>query len=180
MVPLEVREMKEKKMLKSTSSKVEDEEKAKEMEEVSVHPFEALSAEKSKPIRKNKVNSYIRFFKDNYQILSRQHPNWLAAEITTIIRLLWQREKKCHLIKLKAPKQRPMKKLSGKMFFKRFKLKEGLNKKAADMKWKRLPVEAKRMYGKMGDPHAQTTPKPTATIVTAKHNSNLYQVLSKK
>jgi hypothetical protein len=184
MVPLEVNDPKRSLKQTPTSAKEENEEKAKEMAEVKVRPFDDLSMEKSKPIRKAKpMSTYIHFYKDTYQILSHKHPNWTAAEITTIIKLLWCREKKTRMTKLKAPKTIPMKKMSGKMFFKRFKLKEGMNKKAITMKWRRLPKDSKRMYENMGNPEAKTmNNKPTAIILNcnAKPNCNLNQMLSKK
>lgn len=184
MVPLEVKDAKANIKLKTTSAKKEDEEKAKEMAEVKVRPFDDLSMEKSKPIRKAKPTStYIHFYKDTYQILSHKHPNWTAAEITTIIKLLWCKEKKKRMTKLKAPRATPMKKMSGKIFFKRFKLKEGMNKSAIAMKWKRLPQDSKRMYENLGDPEARTmSSKPVAVVLNcnAKPISNLNQMLSKK
>lgn len=184
MAPLELTGPKGSKEQSPTSAKKEDEEKEKEMAEVKVSPFDDLSMEKSKPITKvRRTSTYIHFYKDTYQILSQEHPNWTAAEITTIIKLLWCREKKSRNIKLKAPKETSMKKMSGKMFFKRFKLKEGMSNKAITIKWKRLPKDSKRMYENMGDPEAKIMKsKPVAITLNcnAKPNCNLNQMLSKK
>lgn len=87
------------------------------------------------------------------------------------------------MVKLKAPKPTLMKKMSGKMFFKRFKLKEGMNKKAISMKWKRLPKDSKRLYENMGNPEARTmNNKPMAVTLNSnvKPNCSLNQMLSKK
>lgn len=67
MVPLELKDPKGSIKQSPTSAKKEDEEKAKEMAEVKVRPFDDLSMEKSKSIKKSKsMNSYIHFYKDTY------------------------------------------------------------------------------------------------------------------
>jgi hypothetical protein len=160
------------------------------MNEITIRPFDIASpVAKSKPIRKMRpTTTYIMFYKENFEMQSRKHPKWSAAKITKIIKLLWQRAKMQKKAKLKAPKEVAMRKMSGRMMFKRFKLKEGMNKETIKNKWKRLPMESKKMYEVAGNPEApMMMPRSQAkmTITTTMNavnriNNDIGQMLLRK
>lgn len=162
------------------------------MQEITIRPFDAPSPmAKSKAIRRPRMMStYIMFYKENFAMQSRKHPKWNAAKITMIVKLLWQREKQQRVARLKAPKKMQMRKMSGRMMFKRFKLKEGMSKDMIMNKWRRLPVESKKMYEMAGNPETKETmmmPKSEAkmTVTTtmnaiSKMSSDIGEMLMRK
>ncbi len=93
---------------------------------------------------------YLKFFKFYYEKLSKEHPRWLASQITTIIKLLWKKkqiaDKKAARATLRAPKER--KRISGRMAFRRnynYSTIEGVER------WKQLPGETKIYWRSKGE-----------------------------
>jgi hypothetical protein len=152
-----------------------------------VEPFDCglpMDESKTKKIKKaGKMSKYIHFYKENFERMMQAHPTWTAIQITKIVKLLWQREKQNRGAK-KMPlfKANPMKNLSGRMIYKRFKLKEGLNTAEIKNKWKHLPMESKKMYGsKANDGMPKQEDKMTKMMTrNMKTNSSLNDILMKK
>lgn len=112
------------------------------------------SQKKTKKIEKGRgesANDYIKHFKFYYEKFRKEHPKWNSAQISSIIKLLW-RKRNLSLRLAKRTKQtrikkdRPIKLLSGWLFFKNRLLKEkGCTLLEAKFLWKRLPREVKLM-----------------------------------
>lgn len=101
-------------------------------------------------------------------------------QLTKIIRLMWQREKQAKGAKIVPLKQRPQRRMSARMVFKRFKLKEGMNKEEIITKWKRLPRESRKLYEMENKPlpakeHVKVVRRSTNTL-----SNTLPSVLMKK
>ncbi len=93
---------------------------------------------------------YLKFFKFYYDKLSKEHPRWLAGQISTIIKLLWKKKQVTdkHTAKttLRAPKER--RRMSGRMTFRR---NYNYSSIEAFERWKQLPVESKGYWKLKGE-----------------------------
>lgn len=123
------------------------------MEEVNVKEFDESSASKgmktkkiSQPKNRN-INEYISFFKSYFDRLSKEHPNWSAHQITSIIKLLWKKRKHNQTKAVKP--MRLVKPMSGRKIFRKMK---GLSGQEAKTMWKRLPMETRKIWQMKGTP----------------------------
>lgn len=135
---------------------------------------------KSKMIRKSgRVSPYISFYKQNFDELRIKHPNWSATELTKIVGLMWRRQKQSSMTTKrtaeKMEKARPVRRMSGRMTFKRFKLKEGMEKQEIMSKWRHLPMESRKMY------EMESNPAPRKPVIVTRSKANgLANVLRRK
>lgn len=188
-------DVKIKSKLKSTSAKKEemDNKMKEEMMMVNVQPFDAgmsmpMSEQKTKTkmIQKGKkINTYISFYKENFAHMMAIHPLWTPIQITQIVKLMWQREKSMRgMSKKKAFKTTPTKTMTGRMFFKRFKMREGISAEQVMKKWKRLPKDSRRMYDCRGNPEAMPNREKEMNVMMTRSmkmtNGGLSAILKRK
>jgi len=96
------------------------------------------SREDKKGMSKN--HDYIVFYKLYYRKLAKEHPRWTAAKISKIIKLLWMRRQK--LVKRSGTKAKMISKepklrvVTGRVLFKKKKVREGINADQAKIMWR--------------------------------------------
>jgi len=123
------------------------------MEEVNVKEFDDSFTSKGMKTKKishpknRSTEEYISFFKSYFDRLSKEHPNWSARQITSIIKLLWKKRKQNHT-KTSKPMRR-VKPMSGRMAFRKMK---SLSGEEAQNMWKRLPMETRNIWQMKGNP----------------------------
>ena len=126
--------------------------RSENMEEVNVREFDESSASKGMKTKKiaqpknRSTSEYVSFFKSYFDRLSKEHPNWSARQITSIIKLLW-RKRKQNQTKGAKP-MRMMKPMSGRKTFRKMK---GLTGDEAHKMWKRLPMETRKLWQMKGN-----------------------------
>jgi hypothetical protein len=123
------------------------------MEEVNVKEFDdsftskGMKTKKISHTKNRSTQEYISFFKSYFDRLSKEHPNWSARQITSIIKLLWKKRKQ-NQTKASKP-MRHFKPMSGRKTFRKMK---GLSGQEAQMMWKRLPMESRKIWQMKGNP----------------------------
>lgn len=126
-------EIKDQKLLRSTNAKKEEElneERSSfehELNNVMVRPFDSPAPlAKEKKIQKTgKQTKYITFYRSCFTDIMKKHPNWTSNQATVIIKLMWVREKSRRGKKSMQKSSKVQKILSGRMAFKKLKMKEG-------------------------------------------------------
>jgi hypothetical protein len=110
-------------------------------------PYAQVQAQKTKPIAKKPQVQYIQFYKRTYARLKAQHPRWHSAQITTLIKLEWKKQKKETSKRKSLVVSRQLKGLrkaiSGRVFFRRSR---GLNGEEAKRFWRRFPFETRKLW----------------------------------
>ena len=141
------------------------------LEDVQIRGFDESSS--SKPMKSKKIakkgqqSEYVTFFKYHFDKLAREHHRWTPAQISSVVRLLWQKKKRTNSLSLKKTRSNRMTRpITGRKFFLNKKKMESGDAAVDNMKkWKRLPKETKMMYSMNANPALE--PKMDRTMTRA-------------
>lgn len=113
---------------------------------------------------------YMTFFKFYYARTMRDHPNWTPNQATVIIKLLWK--KRLTDLKKKPDPKKSMRCMSGREAFGKAKKMEGLRVGEIAKMWRRLPLESRKVWEKIGNPSDSRAPQPCKSKATMRLRVN--------
>ena len=154
--------------MRSTSGNRESSAKRPNMEMmgVQVADFNAddkidSTSEKSKSVVMERLvrnrETYIAFFKMQFETMNRMHPRWGSSKISKIVGLQWKKRFMDMRKKTKMIKMRPVKPISGRKAFINKMKSSGMSYRSIIMMWRRFPRETRQVWSMKGNPMIKST-----------------------
>lgn len=103
-----------------------------------------VHVQKHKPIAKVSQSDYINFYKHHYRKLSQEHKRWTSQQISSVVKLLWKKQKGVTKTQRKRDARlRLTKPLSGYRYFRKTRV---LDRAQSKYYWHRFPKETKNFW----------------------------------